>query len=191
MELPIKTQGIIFNRSKNKITYLLLKRTKEDGGFWQPMTGTQNDYESLKDCLLRELKEETGIKKHIQIINNVDKFEWIDKKGKIISEYVYGVEVGKVKVKLSEEHDKFIWLPFAQAKRKLEKENNKRSLTLLNNNLTGTKKEKMNYEEAKALENTLYYTALDKCLDEIDFCVYDWLSEEETELYEKALNFIN
>ena len=77
MELPIKTAGIIFKRENNVIKYLLLKRTKEDGGFWQPMTGTLNNGESLESCLLRELEEETGIKEYVRIIKNVDKFEWV------------------------------------------------------------------------------------------------------------------
>ncbi len=63
MELPIKTQGIIFKKENDIIKYLLLKRTEKDGGFWQPMTGTLNDGESLKECLMRELEEETGIEK--------------------------------------------------------------------------------------------------------------------------------
>ena len=139
MELPIKTEGIIFVhlQLRNEIAYLLLKRTKKDGGFWQPMTGTLNDGESLKECLLRELSEETGIVEYNQILENIDEFEWKNNRNKTITEYVYGIHVDKMNIQLSKEHDKFEWFLFKEAIEILEKENNKRSLTILNNILRG------------------------------------------------------
>jgi len=136
MELPIKTQGIIFKREDNNIKYLLLKRTKKDGGFWQPMTGTLNDGESLEECLRRELKEETGIKECVRIIKNIDKFEWVKPKKGTMTEYVFGIEVDKnTKVKISDEHDDFKWCTIDEALRKLGKRNNKNSFMILNKKL--------------------------------------------------------
>lgn len=136
MELPIKTQGIIFKRENNVIKYLLLKRTKGDGGFWQPMTGTLNDGESLEECLIREMEEETGIKEYAQIIKNVDKFEWIKPEKGTMIEYVFGIEVDKdVEVKISDEHDAYIWCSFDEALKKLEKINNRNSFTTLDEKL--------------------------------------------------------
>ena len=51
--------------------FLLLKRTPQDGGFWQPLTGTVEDGEKLSDCLKRELNEETGIKDIITLLENI------------------------------------------------------------------------------------------------------------------------
>ena len=136
MELPIKTQGIIFKRENGVIKYLLLKRTKEDGGFWQPMTGTLNDGESLEECLAREMKEETGIKEYARIIKNVDKFEWIKPKKGTMTEYVFGIEVDKnTEIKISDEHDAYIWCLFDEALKKLEKINNRNSFMALDEKL--------------------------------------------------------
>jgi dATP pyrophosphohydrolase len=40
--------------------FLLLKRTVESGGFWQGVTGSVAEGESLVDCAKRELLEETS-----------------------------------------------------------------------------------------------------------------------------------
>ena len=136
MELPIKTQGIIFKREDGVIKYLLLKRTEEDGGFWQPMTGTLNDGESLEECLRRETEEETGIRKYIRIIKNIDKFEWVKPKKGTMTEYVFGIEVNKnTKIKISNEHDDFEWCVISEVFKKLGKRNNKNSFIILNKKL--------------------------------------------------------
>ena len=136
MELPIKTQGIIFKRENDIIKYLLLKRIEKDGGFWQPMTGTLNDGESLENCLIRELGEETGITEHIQLIKNIDKFEWIKPEKGTMTEYVFGIEVDKnTEVKISDEHDTYMWCSFDEALKKLEKKNNRNAFTMLDKKL--------------------------------------------------------
>ncbi|MFH1970780.1 MAG: NUDIX domain-containing protein [Patescibacteria group bacterium] len=126
-----KTEGIIFYQLNGKQNFLLLKRVKKDGGFWQPVTGTKSDDETLGKCLLREIEEETGITKKqiIKIINNVLEFEW-DKKGKKIKEYVYGIEV-KPNTDITinpQEHTKFVWLKFNKAINMLTMEKNKIAL---------------------------------------------------------------
>ena len=133
MELPIKAEGIIFKRENKKIQYLLLKRISRDGGFWQPMTGTVSDGERIKDCLIREIEEETSIAEYMQIIENIYAFEYKNSKNKTITEYVFGIEVdGNVKVKISSEHDEFEWHSFESALERLEKNNNKDALIKLN-----------------------------------------------------------
>lgn len=136
MELPIKVQGIVFKKTNNAIQYLLLKRIKKDGGFWQPMTGTLNDGESLEECLVREMGEETGIKEYARIIKNIGKFEWIKPKRGTMTEYVFGIEVDKnTEVKISDEHDTYMWCSFNKALKKLEKINNRNSFTALDKKL--------------------------------------------------------
>jgi len=39
MRLPIQVQAILFRKTNREIQYLLLKRTPEKEGFWQPVTG--------------------------------------------------------------------------------------------------------------------------------------------------------
>ena len=126
MELPIKVEGIIFKKENGKIQYLLLKRISQDGGFWQPMTGTVRDGEKVKDCLIRETEEETSIVQYVQIIENIHTFEYINSENKTITEYVFGIEVNDdAGVKISDEHDEFEWCSFKNALEKLEKSNNK------------------------------------------------------------------
>lgn len=127
----IKTEGIIFYQLNGKQYFLLLKRVKLDGGFWQPVTGTKLNNETLKKCLIREIAEETGIikKQIIKIINNVLEFEWV-KKGSKIKEYVYGIEVRPdIDITINpEEHTKFIWIKYNKAVNLLTMKNNKIAL---------------------------------------------------------------
>lgn len=135
MELPIKVEGIIFRKNNEKIEYLLLKRTPSDGGFWQPMTGTPYFDESLKDCLLRELQEETGIREVNKITDEIYRFSWL-KKDYVVVELVYGVEVkNDVKIIVSHEHTDYKWCQYDDAIAMFEKENNVIALKLLNKHL--------------------------------------------------------
>ena len=62
-ELPIKVQGIVYRQRRGgDVEILLLKRSEEDGGFWQMLTGTMEMNESVEECLVRELWEETGVR---------------------------------------------------------------------------------------------------------------------------------
>lgn len=63
MELPIKVQGVIYAEENKKRDYLIIKRRENDGGFWQGVTGTVEEGELLVECLIREIKEELGVKK--------------------------------------------------------------------------------------------------------------------------------
>lgn len=115
-ELPIKIQAIVYRQPKRGETeILLLKRSPEDGGFWQMLTGTLEFNESIEETLLRELKEETGIIKPLAISEEVYRFNW-QKQDYTVVEMVYGVKVAtSVEVVLSHEHQDYQWLPLSQA----------------------------------------------------------------------------
>ena len=123
-ELPIKVELIVFKRTEDVYSFLLLKRNPEDGGFWQPITGTLEMDESIRQCMLRELKEETGINKVINISEEIHRFSW-QKKDYTVVEMVYGAEVSHQDVTLSPEHTEYKWCNFDEAMKLLEKENNK------------------------------------------------------------------
>ena len=122
MELPIKINAIVIY--KNKI--LVIKRKPEDGGFWQTITGTLKEGETLRDTLIREIKEEVGIpQKNISNISEiVHTFTWL-KKGWPQTEYVFVVEVVSNKVTLGNEHTSYVWLEGEKAIKKVKTENNK------------------------------------------------------------------
>ena len=140
MRLPIQVEAILFRKNKGEIEYLILKRKRERGGFWQPITGGLEGGETLMEALRREIKEETGIINYIRIIENVHYFDFSDHslfesfKTDIFSEYVFGVEVSfNEELVLDEkEHGEYRWCTFKEALRMLKWENNKKALQKLN-----------------------------------------------------------
>jgi len=110
-------------------SFLLVKRVPDDGGFWQPITGTLESNESLAECMRRELAEEVGV--HEEDIKQVSdmfySFTWL--KGETtIAEYVFGVELAtKKEALLSEEHDEYRWCSYDEALELLSKDNNKKA----------------------------------------------------------------
>ena len=144
MRLPIEIEGILFKRTDGKIQYLLLKRMPEKGGFWQPITGGLEEGETKIETLKREIREETGMKNIIKIIENVHYYEFLDpslieyfkRHGHAcnhIEEYAFGVEVSSdEKVVLDgKEHSEFKWCSFREALRLMKWKGNKDALKKL------------------------------------------------------------
>lgn len=131
-ELPIKVEGILFAKVGNEYKFLILKRTPEDGNFWQPLTGTVNDGEKLSDCIKRELQEETGLIDPTDITNEIWRFDWKNKKDETIIEFVFGIELNaNSPVKLnSSEHSEYKWCNFNEAMKLLGRDNNKKAFEI-------------------------------------------------------------
>lgn len=113
-ELPIKVNAIIYKEVEDVPSFLLLKRVEQDGGFWQSVTGTVVDNESIVDTLVRELNEETGITKGdiVNISDLIYSFTW-NRNDVCIQEFVYVVKVKEIKVTLNpSEHDEYVWSSF-------------------------------------------------------------------------------
>lgn len=137
MELPIKVQGVIYAEENKKRDYLIIKRCEKDGGFWQGVTGTVEEGELLVGCLIREIKEELGIKKEdiTKISQILQTIQWKKQNGFVITEYVYAVQISrKQKIELSDEHVEYKWCDFDEAYDTLGKENNKNTLKLVDMN---------------------------------------------------------
>ncbi len=130
--LPIQIEGIVFRKKDKKIEYLLLKRTSRRGGFWQPITGGLEEGETLIESLKREIKEETGVKEIISIIEKVYYFEFTDPH--LIKEYVFGVEISPTKKIIIDagEHSAFRWCTFEEAIKLMKWEENKNAFKKLN-----------------------------------------------------------
>ena len=136
MELPIKVQGVMYSKNNDKIEYLIIKRSEKDGGFWQGVTGTLEEGEKLKECLIREIKEELGIVNINKISEIEEIIQWAKKTGFMITEYVFSVELDRnINVTLSEEHDDYKWCDFNEAYQWLGKDNNKNTLKMINEKL--------------------------------------------------------
>ena len=140
-----QVMSIIFRKNKDKYEFLLLRRIKEKGGFWQPATGGLEDSdESRLHAAFREVLEETGIKREeikrtiedlysFTITNHYITNEPIQP----ITEYVYAFEVNKeTKVDIHNniypEHEEFKWVNFEEALNLLKWENNKEAFSKLN-----------------------------------------------------------
>lgn len=139
--MVVELEGIIFKKTDNKIKYLLLKRTKEKGGFWQPVTGRLEKGETKVEALKREIKEETGITDIKRVIKGVHSFGFV-KNSHHVKEYVYGVEVSPkreiaIDSNIYPEHSKYKWCGYEEALKLLKWEGNKEGLRQLNKLLTG------------------------------------------------------
>ena len=111
----------VFNKTKNGLKYLLLKRAEEKiyGGLWQCVTGKIEADESAWKTAVRELKEETGLTPlNMFVADHVSKFYEADK-DRMNFIPVFGIEVESDEVKLSDEHSTFMWADFDLAFKKL------------------------------------------------------------------------
>ncbi|MBI2546091.1 NUDIX pyrophosphatase [Candidatus Woesearchaeota archaeon] len=138
----IQLECIIFRRDNN-IEYLLLKRTPEKGGFWQPVAGGLELNESRLEGVFREIAEETGIRREdiLRVIPEVFYFEMnrhylTGEPIPLIKEYVYGVEVrptARVNIhdNLSREHTEYAWVSYEDALRMLKWDDNINALRAL------------------------------------------------------------
>lgn len=145
MRLPIQIEAILFKRTDGTIQYLLLKTVPRRGEFWQPITGGLEEGETKIEALKREIREETGIKNIMKIIEDVHYYEPIDpplieflkKHGqacKYLKQYAFGVEVSsEEKVILDgKEHSEFKWCSVQGALGLLKWKGNKEALEKLN-----------------------------------------------------------
>lgn len=131
-DLPIKVEVLIYKKNEDGPgQFLAVKRSLEDGGFWQPITGTLESSESLGSCILREMYEETSIGSGqvVSISDCLHSFSW-DKKGTgKIYEYVFVVEVKNDSIiTLSKEHTEYKWCSKEEAIERFPMEENKIAL---------------------------------------------------------------
>jgi lipoyl(octanoyl) transferase len=106
---------------------LLLKRTPERGGFWQPVTGRIEPGEAPEAAAARELQEETGIAAAVRSLEYRHAFALSPevnrlREGTVVvaEETAFAAEVGPAAPpRLSAEHDEFAWLTPEQARERL------------------------------------------------------------------------
>lgn len=129
MDLPIKVEGIVFAKVDGDYEFLIIKRVPEDGGFWQPLTESLEEGETVDECMRRGVKEELGLNEITGVTERLWSFPWENKRGEPNIDLVYGVEISRdSEVKISpEEHSEYKWCSFDEAMELLGKDNNKKA----------------------------------------------------------------
>jgi len=129
MDLPIKVEGIVFAKVNGDYQFLIIKRVPEDGSFWQPLTESLEEGETVEECLRRGVKEELSLNDITGVTERLWSFSWENKKGEPNIDLVYGVEISRdSEVKISpEEHSEYKWCSFDEAIELLGKDNNKKA----------------------------------------------------------------
>lgn len=104
---------IIRKNKRDEDELLLIRRSKTDNWslIWEFPRGKFKKGETLKQALTREVKEETGL--DVDIIKFIDKYKYIADNGNRIStqyNYLCKLKNQSQEVKLSWEHDSFMWI---------------------------------------------------------------------------------
>ncbi len=111
-----KSAGWLLLDEKNNV--LLIHNTL---GHWDIPKGKVEEGEELEQAAYRELEEETGIKKgEIEVVPFMTTMEYTyhyPNETQMIHKvvYVFAARTDKHKVKLSHEHDAYVWLPIDEA----------------------------------------------------------------------------
>ena len=111
--------AILFRQSPAGKLYLLLNYPS---GHWDFVKGNIEEGETLKQTVVREIMEETGITDVDFIEGFEDKVEYhYQRDGGLIHKVVvfFLAETKTEKVTLSHEHEGFVWLKFADAMERL------------------------------------------------------------------------
>jgi lipoyl(octanoyl) transferase len=153
--IPLQSiQVIAFDDSEPETKYLLLLRTEERGGFWQPVTGRikLKRGESPIDAALREFEEETGLRGKQRSLCDLEyihsfyiephllKKEYSEPQ--VNREYSFALRVPRQEVTISaKEHIDYAWLTYEEAVSRLVWDGNRRAFSLTQALITKAKDE--------------------------------------------------
>jgi dATP pyrophosphohydrolase len=128
---------------KNETHFLVLQRAKEEKlypGLWQIVTGTMKKHESALKAAIRELKEETGLSpKRCWTIPYVDTyFDLIKDTIQLVPVFAAELDSSST-LHLSTEHQRFEWMRFKEARKRLVWPGQKHSMDIVYEFIVGNK----------------------------------------------------
>ncbi len=131
-------QVVVTRRTSDGPRVLLVKRTAERGGFWQPITGRIERGEAPAEAARREVREETGLDGEIVSLDHVRDFrierEFAKHAGPhpfLLREHAFTMAAGDAAVRLApDEHDDFRWTTPDECRALLRWPGNRRALEL-------------------------------------------------------------
>jgi dATP pyrophosphohydrolase len=138
-KIPVSTLVVIYTR---ELDVLLLERA-DHPGFWQSVTGSQDEGETLAETAAREVAEETGIdagRHELSDWNLQNVFEiypvWRGRYAPGVThntEHVFGLRVpGRVPVRVEpREHLAADWLPWREAADRVFSWSNRKAILML------------------------------------------------------------
>jgi dATP pyrophosphohydrolase len=138
-KIPVSTLVVIHTPD---LKVLLLERA-DHPGFWQSVTGSQDDGEALRDTAIREVGEETGLDARsfrLEEWNLQNVYEiypvWRHRYAPGVmhnTEHVFGLEVPhELPVKVEpREHLSSVWLPWNEAAERVFSWSNRKAILML------------------------------------------------------------
>ena len=140
----------IFRQTEDGLKFLLLKRakTKMYEHLWQGVAGKIEEGETASEAAIRELKEETGFDPvRMFVADHVSKFYEVHG-DRINLVPVFGIEVDREDVTISEEHCEFKWVNFETARNTLMWKGQKKGITAVHDMLN-SKDDRIKWSEIK------------------------------------------
>ena len=123
-----KVQVVVFT-PQPELQVLILRRPPSKGHIWQPITGNVDDADtSLLGAARRELMEETGIVRLVDLVDTGLDFEFQHGEVRFIERVISAKTAGPVPVVLSSEHEDYAWLNPADAVGRLRWEIHKQGI---------------------------------------------------------------
>jgi ADP-ribose pyrophosphatase YjhB (NUDIX family) len=111
---------------------LLLRTLPTRGAFWQPVTGSVEEGETLEAAALREAAEETGLRYAARPKAIGYEFSYETRGGKKIDETAFALAAPAGEIRLdAHEHDDHRWVTVAEANDLLRYDSNRDALHVL------------------------------------------------------------